>query len=280
MNSPNKPLECIKSNYSRVKVFIRILCVPSILLAGIIIAMTASLSGCGGGSSGGSSPTPTSISGNYSGGTSLAFYKFPKFIDTVFASSSYSPKNFTLSLEAGGNFSIVDDQGNLGSGTFTLSGSTISISGILYINNCTPSSTVVCNYIIKSGAGGLSIGSGTVSGTIDLYTNSTSTTPYASTPIGLTSISLPSVSISKIEGQSFIYTYTVNGSNPTNCSSPDLFYGSTAITLNGQSVYIPCVTADSIPATTESTTNGIQKRYYPTSNVSYTINLGYVTKPC
>ena len=269
--SKNK-LEFFEKNHSRVKNLVRILFPPFFIMAGIIILST-SLSGCGGGSSGGSSPTASTISGNYNGGTTLAFFKLPKFLDSVYASSSYSPKTFTLSLEAGGNFSIIDDQGNLGSGTFTLNGTTVSLSGILYINHCTPSSTVVCNYIIKNGAGGLSIGSGTVSGTIDLYTNSSSTTPYASTSIGLTSVNLPSVSISKIEGQTFTYTYTVGGSNPTDCSSPYLFYGSTEITLNGQSLYMPCVTADSIPANTESTINGTQERFYPTSNVSYNINL-------
>lgn len=243
------------------------------------VVFLATLAACGGGSSGGGgSPTAASVSGTYSGGTALTYFHLPELIGSVYASPSYAPTTFTVLLEAGDEFVITDNQGNQGSGTFTLSGGVITLTGTLYINNCTPSASTSCNYVIKSGSGGLSIGSGTLSGTIDLYTSASSTTPYASTTIGIKSANFKSVALIALEGQSYSISYIVGGSNPYDCSLPTTAYGSIPETINGVTVELPCVTSDGYPTTT--TNNGTQ---WPTSSLTYTISfcpsLGSCTFP-
>jgi len=226
------------------------------------------LAACGGGSGGGGgSPTASSISGTYSGGTTLTYWHLPGLIDSVYASSSYAPTTFTVLLEAGDEFAITDDQGNQGSGTFTLSGGAITLTGTLYINNCTPSGSTICNYVIKSGTGGLSIGSGTLSGTIDLYTSASSTTPYASATIGIKSGNFKSVALTALEGKSYSISYIAGGSNPYDCSSATMAYGSIPVTINGATVELPCATSNGYPTTT--TNNGTQ---WPTGSLTYTFS--------
>jgi len=252
---------------------------PSLLSFFFGVAFLVTLGACGGGpGGGGSSPTASSISGAYSGGTTLTYLHLPRLIDSVYASSSYAPTTFTVLLEAGNEFAITDDQGNQGSGTFTLSGGAITLTGTLYINNCTPSASTTCNYVIKSGSGGLSIGSGTLSGTIDLYTSAGSTTPYASATIGIKSVNFKSVALTALEGKSYSISYNAGGSNPYDCSSPTMAYGSISETINGATVELPCTTSDGYPTTT--TNNGTR---WPTSSLTYTLSfcpsLGSCTFP-
>ncbi len=237
------------------------------LFSAIVLVLITSLAACGGGSSGGGSPTASSISGTYSGGTTLTYFHLPGIIDPVYASTSYAPTTFTILLEAGGEFAITDNQGNQGSGTFSLNGGVIALTGTLYINNCTPSATSTCNYVIKSGSGGLSIGSGTLSGTIDLYISASSTTPYASANIGIKSGNFKSVGLTALEGQSYSISYSATSGNIYDCSLATMAYGSTPVTINGETIELPCITSDGYPTTT--TNNGTN---WPTGSLTYTIS--------
>lgn len=233
------------------------------------VAFLATLAACGGGSSGGGGGiTASSVSGMYSGGTTVSYFHIPSLVDTVYASSSYSPKSFTLALDAGGNFVITDDQGNQGGGTFTASGGTITLSGTLMINNCTPSSTVKCNYFLKSASGGLTSSSGNLSGTIDLYTSSSSTTPLQSQSIGVTYNNFKTIALSSIYGKSFRIATSTSSPNPYNCPQASMSYGTTSISVNGATIYTPCVTGGGYPWNSYHSSNGYQ---FPT-NLAYFIN--------
>lgn len=188
----------IKDQGSRIKSFLWL--GPVILIASLM-----GLSACGGGSSGGSGgPSATSVSGVYSGGTTVAYFHIPRLIDTVFASSSYSPGKFTLSLNSNNQFGLTDQQGNTGGGTYTISGSSISLTGTLYlINSCTSSTATACAYAISSS--GMTIGSsGAVSGTLDLSLNGA--VVYTS-PINVSPVTLPTVALTSLEGKSFTSTF-------------------------------------------------------------------------
>ena len=221
------------------------------LVPALLITSLMGLSACGGGSSGGSSsPTASSVTGIYTGGTTLAYFHLPGLIDPAYA-SGYSPTKFTLTLNSSGQFSIADDQGNVGGGTYTISGSSVTISsGTLVLNSgsCTQSSTTSCSYTIQSGTGGLTVSSGNISGTLDFFSSSNTTTPAFSTTLGLSVNSLASVSLSQLENQTFTLTFgTATAPNPSgtpsyNCTSPNALAGTTGVTVNGSTVYVPCVT--------------------------------------
>jgi hypothetical protein len=215
------------------------------------VAFLATLAACGGGGGGGggSSPTASSVTGVYTGGTTLAYFHMPVILDEAYA-SGYSPSSFTLTLNPLGQFSIADDQGNVGGGTYTVSGSSVVISsGSLYLSSACTSSSSNCIYTIKSGSGGLSIGSGNISGTLDFFSSSNSSTPAFSTTLGLSvNSSLPSVSLTSLENQTLYVTFgTVSAPNPSgtppyNCSSADTLVGTTGLSVNGSTMYFPCIT--------------------------------------
>lgn len=221
------------------------------LLPTLLITSLMVLSACGGGNSGGSSsPTASSVTGIYTGGTTLAYFHLPGLIDPAYA-SGYSPAKFTLTLNSSGQFSIADDQGNVGGGNYTISGSSVTISsGTLVLNSgsCTQSSTTSCSYTIQSGTGGLTVSSGNISGTLDFFSSSNTTTPAFSTTLGLSVNSLASVSLSQLENQTFTMTFgTTTTPNPSstpayNCTSANALAGTTGVTVNGSMVYVPCVT--------------------------------------
>ncbi len=226
------------------------------LFSAIVLVLTASLAACGGGSSGGSSsPTASSVTGIYTGGTTLAYFHLPGLLDIDPAyASGYSPTTFTLTLNSTGQFSIADNQGNTGGGTYTISGGSVTISsGTLYLNNgsCTQSSTNSCSYTIQSGTGGLTVSSGNISGTLNFY-NSSNTLAF-STTLGLSVNTLSSVSLSQLVSQTFTMTFgTATAPNPSgtpsyNCTSPNALSGTTGVTVNGSTVYVPCITWNTYP---------------------------------
>ena len=179
----------------------------------------------------------------------------PGLIDQAYA-SGYSPAKFTLTLNSTGQFSIADDQGNVGGGIYAISGSSVTISsGTLVLNSgsCTQSSTTSCSYTIQSGTGGLTVSSGNISGTLDFFSSSNTTTPAFSTTLGLSVNSLTSVSLSNLENQTFTMTFgTATAPNPSgtpayNCTSPNALAGTTGVTVNSSTVYVPCVTWNAYP---------------------------------
>lgn len=251
----------------------RIIMLLSVLISFLILT---ACEGGGGGSSGGASfPTASSISGVYTGGTSLAYFRFPRLLRSVFA-SSYSPPSttkFSISFNANGNFSIDDDQGDTGGGVFSISGSSLSISsGTFYVNSnsCSQStSSPSCIYSIKSGSNGLSIGSGTISGTLDFYDN-TDTLAFT-TNVGVTQLSLSSVSLTKLEGQSFTGTFgsSTNPNSSTylfNCSTTSVLTGTITATVNGSSIEIPCTTWNTYPDGNDAGSN-----FVPNSGTAFEI---------
>ena len=66
------------------------------------------LSACGGGSGGSLNPTASSVTGIYTGGTTLAYLYLLELIDPAYA-SGYPPAKFTLTL----NSSIADTRRHL-----------------------------------------------------------------------------------------------------------------------------------------------------------------------
>ena len=223
----------------------------SFLLSSFFLVVLVFLSACGGGggASGGGSPTVFSVTGLYTGGTSLSYYHLPGIVDAAFA-SGYSPTAFTLTLNSSNQFFIVDNLGNQGGGTYKISGNSLVISsGSFYLSNaCTSSSSSSCVYTIESGSGGLSVGADSISGTLDFYSSSNSTTPAFSTTLGLTVNTLKSVSLTSLENQVFTNTFgTINNPNPNgtppyNCLSANTVVGTTGLTVNGSTVYFPCIT--------------------------------------
>lgn len=241
----------------------------------IFIGLMGILAGCGGGgSSGGGSPSSASLSGLYTGTTQTAYFKFPKFLDVANASSYSFPATtqFTISLSAsvsgssGGRFGINDNQGNTGGGTYTLSGNTVTITAgnfVINANSCSQStSSNACLYTIKSGNGGLTVGSGTLSGTLEFY-DSTNTLAF-STTFKTNSLSIPSIPLSKLEGQSATQTFGTQA-NPGgyNCATANVIVGSVQVTINGTSISVPCTTWNGYPGAATSGVSGV-----PANNAS------------
>ncbi len=235
----------------------------------ILAGFLGVLAGCGGGSSGGSGgPSATSVSGVYSGSTTVAYFHIPRLIDTVFASStSYSPGRFTLSLNSNNQFGLTDQQGNTGGGTYTISGSSISLTGTLYlINSCTSSTATACAYSISSS--GMTIGSsGAVSGTLDLSLNGS--VVYTS-PINVSPVTLPTVALTSLEGKSFTSTFgTPTNPGPLACPNASTFVGSVPASVNGSQVYIPCLTWNTYPA--GSMSSSTPHYFTPTNGANMTM---------
>lgn len=243
------------------------------------VAFLATLAACGGGSSGGggASPTASSLSGIYTGSTSVAYFRWPDFLESAYASSYVFPSStsFTLSFNSGGQFAIEDNQGNSGGGSYSLSGSSITISsGTFYLNafSCAQSSSSnSCIFTIKTGSSGLSISSGTVSGTLDFYDSSNNLA--FSTNVGVSLFNLTNISLSKLVGQTFSSTFgtssTPNANSPQSliCGADNIFNGTVQITVNGSSMSIPCVSWNIFPYGEMSATT--PSYYIPVSNVAF-----------
>ena len=246
---------------------------------GVVFLATLVACGGGGGNSGGggASSTASSLSGIYTGSTSVAYYRWPQFLESAYASSYSFPSStsFTLSFNSGGQFAIEDNQGNNGGGSYSLSGSSIAISsGTFYLNasSCAQSSTSnSCIFTIKTGSSGLSISSGTVSGTLDFFDSSNNLA--FSTNVGVSLFNLTNIALSKLEGQTFSSAFgtssTPNANSPQSliCTADNIFNGTTLITVNGSSMSVPCVSWNVFPYGQMSSTT--PSYYIPVSNVSF-----------
>ncbi len=246
----------------------------SVIFTVFLMGLTA----CGGGSSGGgsSSPTASSLSGIYTGSTSVAYFRWPAFLESAYASSYSFPSStsFTISFNSGSQFAIEDNQGNNGGGSYSLSGSTISISsGTFYLNasSCTQStSSNSCVFTIKTGSSGLSISSGTISGTINFYDSSNNLA--FSTTVGVSLFNLTNISLSKLEGQIFSSAFGTSSSPNSNspqkliCTADNIFNGTAPITVNGSSMNVPCVGWNVFPYGSMS---GTPSYFTPGSGVTF-----------
>ena len=257
MNLPRKHLEASLSSRKSFS-FGR-------LFSAMVLVLTASLAACGGGSSGGgSSPSASSVSGIYSGGTTTAYFHILRLVDTVYATSPYSPGTFSLALNSNNKFALTDQQGNQGGGTYSISGSSISLTGTMYLTTLCTSKTATCTYAISSS--GMTIGSsGGISGTIDL--SSGGAVVYSSS-INVSPVTVPSVSLTKLEGQSFTSTFgSTTSPGPLACSTASTFSGTVSASVNGSSFYIPCLTWDTFPVGSDNSSG----YFVPTNGADFTM---------
>ncbi len=209
------------------------------------------LAGCGGGSGGGgSAPTASSVAGIYTGGNTIASIYFPNFLRSAYASTTApSPTSFTFTLNSTGQFSIADNVGDIGSGTYSLSGSSVTVTGGTFVvnsKNCTQStSNSNCLYTISASNGGLTVSGTNIAGTLN-FNNSTTGSSF-SVQLGVSVNTLPTITLTQLEGKTATQIFgTVSNPNPSgvppyNCTSADMIAGTTGLTVNGSTMYFPCI---------------------------------------
>ena len=188
------------------------------------------LAGCGGGSSGGSGITGSTVTGVYTNSTSTAMNFLNRLIQPAYAESctitSYTPTTYTLILESNMTFSYTDSCGSEASGSYGLNGNMISL------NNSNFSIQGTSTYYTLS-ANNLSYNSGKISGNIS---------------IGNSSSTSVSVSINLVSNNNYGTTSPLNNIEGKNFNT-NAFSTCTTVTYLNNSIYIPCLSTLTAPWT-------------------------------
>ncbi len=243
------------------------------------VAFLATLAACGGGSSGGGGSPAVGTSGNlvYTGSNSAT--AFLRLIDTAYASSS--PTNFTLVLSPVNTFYIfIDDLGDQASGTYTQSGSSITISSSnnIFLASCNTTTGSLASSCLGSISANLTNSGSNLTGTITIKNG---TTTLSTSNVSLTASSAWNQSgfnIAALEGKtingspsppSSSSTTTLNCFTPPVSASSQINYGSVLFSVNGASYALPC---NSPPSAYDSSTHQITA--FGTETVYFCSSLG------